>query len=94
MEKNEILEKSRRENHLQDEREKTIRIQGESFSLIFVFGIGLLLTTYKLINHIPVGGYSGHVLGLFLWVLPLQGGQPQAALLGWDGSFLFGHDRV
>ena len=55
MEKNEILEKSRRENHLQDEREKTIRIQGESFSLIFVFGIGLLLTTYKLINHIPVG---------------------------------------
>ena len=55
MEKNEILEKSRRENHLQDEREKTIRIQGESFSLIFVFGIGLLLTTYKLINNIPVG---------------------------------------
>lgn len=93
MEKNEILEKSRRENHLQDEREKTIRIQGESFSLIFVFGIGLLLTTYKLINHIPVGD-SGHVLGLFLWVLPLQGGQPQATLSGWDGSFLFGHDRV
>ena len=41
MDKNEILEKSRRENRDQDEREKTVRIQGESFSLIFVFAVGL-----------------------------------------------------
>lgn len=55
MDKNEILSRSQKENQSGDEREKTIRIQGESFSLIFVFGIGLLLTTYKLMNHIPVG---------------------------------------
>ena len=72
MDKNEVLSRSQKENQAGDEREKTIRIQGESFSLIFVFGIGLLLTTYKLINHIPVGDI----------------------LSGWDGSFLFGHDRV
>ncbi|MGI5962317.1 MAG: DUF6442 family protein [Lawsonibacter sp.] len=55
MEKDDILEKSRRENQFQDERERTIRIQGESFSLIFVFGIGLFLSTYKILNDIPVG---------------------------------------
>ena len=55
MEKQEILEKSRRENENQDERERIIRIQGESFSLIFVFGIGLLLTTWKMAHGIPVG---------------------------------------
>lgn len=55
IEKNEILEKSRRENQNQDERERTIRIQGESFSLIFVFGIGLFLTTWKMAHGIPVG---------------------------------------
>lgn len=55
MDKDEVLSRSQKENQLGDEREKTIRIQGESFSLIFVFGIGLLLASYKLINHIPVG---------------------------------------
>ena len=55
MEKSEILEKSRKENQLQDERERTIRIQGESFSLIFVFGVGLILTTFKLFHNQPVG---------------------------------------
>lgn len=55
MDKNEILEKSRRENQDQDERERTIRIQGESFSLIFVFGMGLFLTTWKMAHGIPVG---------------------------------------
>ena len=54
MEKQEILEKSRRENKSQDERERIIRIQGESFSLIFVFGMGLLLTTWKMAHGIPV----------------------------------------
>lgn len=33
MEKQEILEKSRRENQKGDERERTIRMEGESFSL-------------------------------------------------------------
>ena len=36
MEKQEILEKSRRENQKGDERERTIRMEGESFSLLFV----------------------------------------------------------
>ena len=33
MEKDKVLEKSRRENKDQDEMERTIRIEGESFSL-------------------------------------------------------------
>ena len=55
MDKNEILEKSRRENQTRDERERTICIQGESFSLIFVFAVGLALTSYKLWRGLPVG---------------------------------------
>ena len=43
MEKQEILEKSRRENQKGDERERTIRMEGESFSLLFVFLMGLIL---------------------------------------------------
>ena len=41
--KEEILSRSRRENRNGDEREKTVRIQGESFSLIFVFVLGIVL---------------------------------------------------
>ena len=55
MDKNEILEESRKENRDQDEREKTVRIQGESFSLILVFAVGLALTSYKLWRGLPVG---------------------------------------
>lgn len=47
MEKQEILEKSRRENQKGDERERTIRMEGESFSLLFVFLMGLILLTWK-----------------------------------------------
>ena len=54
MDKDEVLSRSQKENQLGDEREKTIRIQGESFSLIFVFGMGLLLTTWKMAHGIPV----------------------------------------
>ena len=36
----EILERSQRENRNGDEREKAIQIQGESFSLIFIFLLG------------------------------------------------------
>ena len=39
----EILERSKRENRNGDERERTVRVQGESFSLIFVFLMGLAL---------------------------------------------------
>ena len=66
MDKNEILEKSRRENRDQDEREKTVRIQGESFSLILVFAVGLALTSYKLWRGLPVGD----ILAMF-WAIAI-----------------------
>ena len=53
MEKQEILEKSRRENRKGDERERTIRMEGESFSLLFVFLMGLILLTWKRVHGLP-----------------------------------------
>ena len=53
MEKQEILEKSRRENQKGDERERTIRMEGESFSLLFVFLMGLILLTWKRVHGLP-----------------------------------------
>ena len=50
MEKQEILEKSRRENQKGDERERTIRMEGESFSLLFVFLMGLILLTWTRVH--------------------------------------------
>lgn len=61
MDKNEILEKSRRENRNQDERERTIRLQGESFSLIFVLLVGVAVLGYSTVHHLPTGG----VLAMF-----------------------------
>ena len=46
MNKEEILAKSRKENVLQDEMERTVRIEGESFSLLFVFLMGLILLVF------------------------------------------------
>ena len=46
MEKQEILEKSRRENQKGDERERTIRMEGESFSLLFVLPHEDVLTMF------------------------------------------------
>ena len=48
MEKDKVLEKSRRENKNQDEMERTIRIEGESFSLAFTLMAGLAIVAY---NH-------------------------------------------
>ena len=53
MERQEILEKSRRENRNGDERERTIRIEGESFSLLFVFLMGLVLLFWKRAHGLP-----------------------------------------
>ena len=49
MNKDEILEKSRQENAGQDEMEKTIRIEGESFSLTLTLMMGLVLVIF---NHL------------------------------------------
>lgn len=63
MEREEILRKSRAENKNQDERERSVRIKGESFSLIFVFLVGVLLMVWKRAHGLP----AADVLAMF-WV--------------------------
>ena len=63
MDKDEVLSRSQKENQLGDEREKTIRIQGESFSLIFVFLLGIVLLGWKRAHGLP----DEDVLAMF-WV--------------------------
>lgn len=53
MERQEILERSRRENRNGDERERTIRIEGESFSLLFALLMGLILLAWKRVHGLP-----------------------------------------
>ncbi len=48
MDKDKILEKSRKENENRDEMERTITIEGESFSLAFTLMSGLAIVAY---NH-------------------------------------------
>ena len=61
MEKQEILEKSRRENRNGDERERTVRVQGESFSLLFVLLVGVVLLVWKRTHGLP----DADVLAMF-----------------------------
>lgn len=49
----EILSRSQRENRMGDEMERTVRIQGESFSLIFVFLMGIVLLAWKRLHGLP-----------------------------------------
>ena len=51
----EILEKSRQENRKGDERERTIRVEGESFSLLFTLLMGLILLFWKRVHGLPHG---------------------------------------
>lgn len=53
MNREEILEKSRQENQGRDERERSVQIQGDSFSLLFVFGLGLILAAWKQVHGLP-----------------------------------------
>ena len=53
MNKEEILAKSRKENVLQDEMERTVRIEGESFSLLFALLMGLILLFWKRAHGLP-----------------------------------------
>ena len=48
MDKDKILEKSRKENENRDEMERTITIEGESFSLAFTLMAGLAIVVF---NH-------------------------------------------
>ena len=61
MDKEKILEKSRKENMRQDEMERTVQVEGESFSLIFVFLVGLVILIYNRLHDLP----SSQVLALF-----------------------------
>ena len=53
MDKDKILEKSRKENETQYEMEKTIRVEGESFSLALTLLVGLLLFSYNRLHDLP-----------------------------------------
>ena len=58
----EILEKSRQENRKGDERERTIRVEGESFSLLFALLMGLI-SAFLEAGPRPAGrGCDVHVL--------------------------------
>lgn len=59
----EILSRSQRENRNGDEMERTVRVQGESFSLIFVFLLGIVLLAWKRAHGLP----DEDVLAMF-WV--------------------------
>ena len=48
MDREKILEKSRKENENQDEMERTITIEGESFSLAFTLMVGMVIVVF---NH-------------------------------------------
>lgn len=61
MDKEKILEKSRKENMRQDEMERTVQVEGESFSLIFVFLVGLVILIYNRLHDLP----SSQVLAMF-----------------------------
>lgn len=47
MDKERILEKSRKENKNQDEMERQIRIEGESFSVLITMLVGIFLLAWK-----------------------------------------------
>ena len=53
MDKDKILEKSRQENKNQDEMEKQITIEGESFSLGLTLMVGILLYSYNRLHDLP-----------------------------------------
>ena len=53
MDKKEILERSRKENQNQDEMERIVRIEGESFSLALTLLVGLLLFSYNRLHDLP-----------------------------------------
>ena len=53
MDKDKILEKSRKENETQDEMEKTIRVEGESLSLALTLLVGHLLFSYNRLHDLP-----------------------------------------
>lgn len=57
MNKDEILKRSQTENILGDEREKQIRLESDTFSLIFTLAVTLLLVAVNSIKGLPSDGF-------------------------------------
>lgn len=57
MNKDEILKRSQTENILGDEREKQIRLESDTFSLIFMLAVTLLLVAVNSIKGLPSDGF-------------------------------------
>lgn len=57
MNKDEILKRSQTENMLGDEREKQIRLESDTFSLIFTLAVTLLLVAVNSIKGLPSDGF-------------------------------------
>ena len=84
MNKEEILAKSRKENVLQDEMERTVRIEGESFSLILVFLVGVVIVIFNRLHGLP----ANSVLGLLCGQPPLPSHQAEEHLRRGDAADL------
>lgn len=57
MNKEEILKRSQTENMLGDEREKQIRLESDTLSLIFMLAVTLLLVAVNSIKGLPSDGF-------------------------------------
>lgn len=57
MNKDEILKRSQTENILGDEREKQIRLESDTFSLIFMLAVTLILTTVNYVKGLSADGF-------------------------------------
>lgn len=57
MNKDEILKRSQTENMLGDEREKQIRLESDTFSLIFMLAVTLILTIINYVKGLPSDGF-------------------------------------
>lgn len=57
MNKEEILKRSQTENMLGDERDQQIRTESDSFSLIFILAVTLLLVAVNSIKGLPSDGF-------------------------------------
>lgn len=57
MNKDEILKRSQTENMLGDEREKQIRLESDTFSLIFMLAVTLILTIINYVKGLSADGF-------------------------------------
>ena len=56
MDKNEILEKSRKENNVRDEREKQISSYAQNANLLILMIVGIIIIIFDTIHDIDISG--------------------------------------